>query len=156
MSDDDKQAPQERQEKRRVLFLCTGNSARSQMAEGLLRHLGGGHFESLSAGTAPKKEVHPLAVRAMAELGIDIGAQRPKDLARYLSEKFDFIITVCDRARDACPVFPGDHEQIHWSFEDPAATTGTEDERLQTFRRIRSEIQQRVRLFVGAQTGTRA
>ena len=133
-----------------MLFLCTGNSARSQMAEGWLRHLAGAHCEVFSAGTDPKPAVHPLAVRVMARAGVDIAAQRPKDLRGFLGQRFDFIITVCDRARDACPTFPGDHEQIHWSFEDPAAAAGPEQERV--FRRVRNELLTRMRLFVAAQT----
>ena len=107
----------------KVLFLCTGNSARSQMAEGLLRSLGKQHFEVYSAGTHPT-ELHPLAVAVMQELRIDISDQRSKDLSEFLGQDFDYIITVCDRARDNCPTFPGDNQRIHWSFEDPAAAVG--------------------------------
>jgi len=131
----------------RVLFLCTGNSARSQMAEGLLRSLGGADFEVHSAGTHPQP-LHPLAVQAMRESGIDIAGQQSKSLNRFLGQPFDYIITVCDRARDHCPTFPGDNERIHWGFADPAAVTGTEDERLAAFRRVRNEIAERLRLWV--------
>lgn len=131
----------------RVLFLCTGNSARSQMAEALLRTLGGARFEVFSAGTVPRP-LHPLAVQAMAEEGIDISDATSKPLDRFLAERFDYIITVCARARDNCPTFPGDNEHIHWGFEDPAAATGSEPEQLMVFRRIRNEISERVRLFI--------
>jgi arsenate reductase len=137
--------------KRRVLFLCTGNSARSQMAEGWLRRYAGDAFDVFSAGTEPREAVHPLALRVMADAGVDLAGQRPKALAPFVGQHFDFVITVCDRARDACPVFPDDPVQIHWSFEDPAAAEGTEEERYAVFRRIRDAIQHRVRLFVNAQ-----
>jgi arsenate reductase len=138
-------------ERGRVLFLHTGNSARSQMAEGFLRAQAGEHFEVFSAGTAPRSEVHPLAVRVMAEAGVDIAAQAPKHLSQYVGQDFAFVITVCDRAREACPTFPGDPIQIHWSFDDPAAAVGTEEERHRVFRRVRDEIHNRIRLFVNAQ-----
>jgi len=133
-----------------VLFLCTGNSARSQMAEGWLRHDAAGAFDVESAGTAPRPAVHPLAVRVMADAGVDLAGQRPKSLVPFVGQHFDFVITVCDRARDACPTFPDDPVQIHWTFADPAAA-GTEAERAEVFRRIRDAIQYRVRLFVNAQ-----
>ena len=132
---------------RKILFLCTGNSCRSQMAEGLLRHLGKGRFEAFSAGTAPKP-VHPLAVRAMQEMDIDISGQVSKGLDLYLNDSFDFIITVCDRAEEHCPIFPGDAERIHWGFDDPAEATGTEEEQMRVFRRVRDEIKTRIRLFL--------
>ena len=134
--------------KQRVLFLCTGNSARSQMAEGWLRELVGDRFEVFSAGTDPKESVHPLAVQVMAEVGVDIAQQRPESLQQYLGQPWDSIITVCDRANETCPIFPGDHERIHWSFEDPAAATGSELQRRAVFRRVRDEVLQRIRLFV--------
>lgn len=140
--------------KRRVLFLCTGNSARSQMAEAWLRRVAGDHFEVASAGTEPRDEVHPLAVRAMAEARADITAQRPKDLARFVGEPWDFVITLCDRAKENCPTFPW-AEQMHWSFLDPAAVEGSEAERLTVFSRVRDEILTRVRLFAAAQTRAR-
>src|SRR4051812_38758738 len=108
---------------RRVLFLCTHNSARSQMAEGLLRAWGGDRFEAHSAGVEAT-EVRPLAIRAMAELGIDIGIQRSKTLDGYLGQQFDDVITTCDEAREACPLFPGAARMLHWSFDDPSAATG--------------------------------
>lgn len=129
----------------RVLILCTGNSARSQMAEGWLRHFGGPRYEVHSAGTDPAERVNPLAVRAMAEVGVDISDHYPKHLGRYLRERFDHVITVCDRANETCPVFPGAGRRTHWSFEDPAAAEGGEEERLRVFRRVRDEIRDRFR-----------
>ncbi len=134
----------------RVLFLCTGNSARSQMAEGLLRAFGGGDFEIYSAGTDPKG-LHPLAIEAMREIDIDISGHESKSLERFLGQHFDYIITVCDRARDRCPTFPGDNRRIHWGFEDPAAVTGTRSEQLTVFRRVRNEISERLRVWVTVQ-----
>jgi len=134
----------------RVLFLCTGNSARSQMAEGLLRSFGGGDFEVHSAGTDPKG-LNPLAVEVMREIGIDISGHQSKSLERFLGQPFDYIITVCDRARDRCPTFPGDNERIHWGFEDPAAMNGTRAERMAVFRRVRNEISERLRVWVTVQ-----
>ena len=127
----------------RVLFICTHNSARSQMAEGLLRHLGGERFEVFSAGTEATR-VRPLAIRAMAELGIDISGQQSKTLNRYLGEPFDDVITVCDAANEACPIFPGAKQRHHWSFEDPSKATGSEDEQLAVYRRVRDEIRARI------------
>lgn len=129
--------------KQRVLFICTHNSARSQMAEGLLRHLGGDRFEVFSAGTEAT-HVRPLAIRAMAELGIDISQQQSKTLDRYLGESFDEVITVCDAAAEACPVFPGAIHRRHWSFEDPSKATGTEDEQLAVYRHVRDEVRARI------------
>ncbi len=129
--------------KQRVLFICTHNSARSQMAEGLLRHLGGERFEVFSAGTEATY-VHPLAIQAMAELGIDISQQRSKTLDRYLDEQFAEVITVCDTAAEACPVFPGAARRLHWSFEDPSKATGSEAEQLEVYRRVRDEIRSRI------------
>ena len=133
--------------RQRVLFICTHNSARSQMAEGLLRHLAGDRFEAHSAGTQAT-EVRPLAIRAMAEIGIDISGHQSKTLNRYLDEPWDWVITVCDRARESCPVFPGSASAVHWGFDDPAEATGTEEERLAVFRRVREEIAQRLRTFI--------
>jgi arsenate reductase (thioredoxin) len=130
-------------EKTKVLFLCTHNSARSQMAEGLLRNLAGDRFEVMSAGTVAT-HVRPLAIRAMDELGIDISGQKSKTLERYLGEPFDFVITVCDDANEACPVFPGAKRRLHWSFEDPAQATGSEEERLRVFQSVRDEIRERI------------
>jgi len=130
--------------KTRVLFLCTHNSARSQMAEGLLRHLGEDRFEAHSAGTEATR-VRPLAVRAMDEIGVDISAHESETLGRYLSESFDHVITVCDEANEACPFFPGAAERLHWSFPDPSKAQGTEEERLEVFRRVRDDIEDRIR-----------
>jgi arsenate reductase len=127
----------------RILFLCTHNSARSQMAEALTRHYGGDKVEVYSAGTEPGR-VHPLAARVMAESGIDISEARSKSLNEFLGEIFDYVITVCDRANETCPVFPGDPERIHWSFEDPSAVEGTEGERLKAFRDIRNLLNMRI------------
>jgi arsenate reductase (thioredoxin) len=123
----------------RVLFLCTHNSARSQMAEGLLRHLASGRVEAHSAGTEATA-VRPLAIRAMAELGVDISGQTSKTLERYLGEPFDAVITVCDDANESCPVFPGARERLHWSLPDPSKATGSEGERLAVYRRVRDEL----------------
>ena len=130
--------------KRRVLFICTHNSARSQMAEGLLRHLGGEQFEAFSAGTEAT-QVRPLAIRAMAELDIDITKQESKTLNRYVNEPFDEVITVCDTAAEACPIFPGAQQVRHWSFEDPSKATGSEDEQLAVYRRARDQLRARIK-----------
>ncbi len=127
----------------RVLFLCTHNSARSQMAEGLLRHLAGDRFEAMSAGTEATR-VRPLAVRVMDEIGVDISGQESKTLERYLGEPFDYVITVCDDANEACPVFPGAKHRLHWSFKDPSRAEGSEEERLAVFRAVRDRIADRV------------
>jgi arsenate reductase (thioredoxin) len=127
----------------RVLFLCTHNSARSQMAEGLLRALAGDRFEAFSAGTEAT-HVRPLAIKAMAELGIDISRQQSKTLDRYLNEPFDQVITVCDTAAEACPIFPGAAQRLHWSFEDPSKATGSEDEQLAVYRRVRDGIRAKI------------
>jgi arsenate reductase len=134
----------------RVLFLCTGNSARSQMAEALLRSLGGADFQAFSAGTEPKG-LNPLTIEIMREVGIDVSAQQSKPLDRFLGQSFDYTITVCDRARDNCPTFPGDNERIHWGFDDPAAATGTHEQQLAVFRRVRNEINERLRLWIAVQ-----
>ena len=129
--------------KRRVLFICTHNSARSQMAEGLLRHLGNERFEVFSAGTEATF-VRPMAIQAMAELGIDISHQQSKKLDRYLDEPFDDVITVCDTAAEACPAFPGATRRRRWSFEDPSKATGSETEQLKVYRKVRDEIRSRI------------
>ena len=129
--------------KRRILFICTHNSARSQMAEGLLRHLGGDEFEVFSAGTEATA-VRPLAIEAMAELDIDIAGQESKTLDRYVNEPFDDVITVCDTAAEACPIFPGARRNRHWSFEDPSKATGSEAEQLAVYCRVRDEIRSRI------------
>ena len=131
----------------RVLFLCTGNSARSQMAEALLRSISKGQIECFSAGTNPRP-VHPLAIKAMAEIGLDISHHKSKSLERYLDETFDFVISVCARAAENCPKWPPSREQIRWSIDDPAEVEGTEAERLAVFRRIRTELRHRLGLFM--------
>jgi arsenate reductase (thioredoxin) len=123
--------------------LCTHNSARSQMAEGLLRRMAGDRFESHSAGTEAT-HVRPLAIRAMDEIGVDISGQESKMLDRYLEEPFDYVITVCDDANEACPFFPGASNRLHWSFEDPSRAEGSEEERLAVFRSVRDRIRDRV------------
>ena len=135
-------------DRKRALILCTGNSARSQMAEGLLRHLDAqDRFEVFSAGTEPSR-VNPLAIEAMREKGIDISGQRSKSVDEFRGQDFDYVITVCDRANENCPVFPGRTERIHWSFDDPAAAEGERDARSAVFRRVRDEIEGRLRDFV--------
>jgi arsenate reductase len=129
--------------RQRVLFLCTYNSARSQMAEGLLRQFRGDRFEVYSAGTEATN-VRPLAIRAMAELGIDISNQESKALDRYLNESFDKVITVCHEANEACPVFFGAKERLHWSFPDPSQAAGSEAEQLNVYREVREAIRTRV------------
>jgi len=140
---------------KRVLFVCTHNSARSQMAEALLRHHGGDRFEAFSAGTEPRS-LHPFAVRVMAEIGVDISEQLSKSVDQFVDEPFDFVITVCDQAGEACPLFPGAIEQLHWSFSDPSAVEGSEEERLEAFHRVRDEIAARVRDFVSGQRAQEA
>jgi arsenate reductase (thioredoxin) len=127
----------------RVLFLCTHNSARSQMAEGLLRHLAGDRFEAHSAGTEAT-HVRPLAIRAMDEVGVDISGQESKTLERYLAEPFDYVVTVCDDANEACPFFPGARWRLHWSFPDPSEAEGSDEERLAVFRQVRDLITGRI------------
>jgi len=129
--------------KRRVLFLCTHNSARSQMAEGLLRRLAGDRFDAYSAGTEATR-IRPLAIRAMREIGIDIGDQQSKTLDRYLGQPFDAVITVCDQANETCPVFLEATERLHWSFPDPSQAAGTDEEQLAVYRAVRDAIRVRI------------
>ena len=129
--------------KKRILFICTHNSARSQMAEGLLRHLGGDRFEVYSAGT-DATQVRPLAIEVMREMDIDISGQQSKTLDRYVGEPFDKVITVCDTAAEACPVFPGAREQLHWSFLDPSQATGSPEEQRAVYRSVRDAIRARI------------
>jgi arsenate reductase len=138
----------------RVLFVCTGNSARSIMAEALLRRHGGDRFEVHSAGTQPKG-VNPLTLRVLAEAGIDASWARSKSVGDYAGQSFDYVITVCDQARQTCPVFPGAHAAMHWGYEDPADAGGTEDERLDVFRRVFTALGDRIARFA-AMTGTPA
>ena len=134
---------------KRVIFLCTGNSCRSQMAEGWLRHLGGEEFEVFSAGTHPAGK-NPLALRAMEEVGVDIARQESENLDKYVDQSFDYVITVCDRAKETCPIFPGGDRQLHWSFDDPAEAEGSDEERMPEFRRVRDEIRERVEGWIGS------
>jgi arsenate reductase len=135
----------------RVLFLCTGNSARSQMAEALLRERAGDRFEAFSAGLEPSA-VNPMAVAAMAEVGVDISAQRSKNLTEYLGKQhFGYLVTVCDHAAANCPMFPGVAHRLHWSLVDPAAVEGDHDERLATFRQVRDRLSALVDEFIADQ-----
>jgi arsenate reductase (thioredoxin) len=128
--------------KSRVLFLCTGNSCRSHMAEGWLRHLGGDRFEALSAGAKPAGYVHPLAIEVMAEIGVDISKHRSKSIDEFAGQTLDLLVTVCDNARESCPMYAGAKRQVHWGFDDPVGA-GPE-----VFRRVRDEIGARIRRFV--------
>ena len=134
----------------RVLILCTGNSARSQMAEGLLRHDAGDRFDVQSAGTKPSR-VRPEAIAVMNELGIDISGQRSKHVDEVAGTAFDYVLTVCDQAREACPVFPAQTQRLHHDFQDPAAFEGSEEERLAVFRRVRDEIRTYLKTFPPAE-----
>jgi arsenate reductase (thioredoxin) len=138
-------------EPKRVLILCTGNSARSQMAEGLLRSMAGDRFEVASAGVAPS-QVRAEAIEAMKEIGIDISTHRSKSVEEFIGGEFDYVVTVCDNANEQCPVFPGHTQRIHWSFEDPAAVEGSDATRMQAFRRVRDAIGKRLQEFVSAPT----
>jgi len=133
--------------KKRVLILCTGNSARSQMAEGILCFIGGDRFEIASAGIAPSS-VRPEAIAAMREIGIDISSHRSKSVDEFVAQEFDYVITVCDNANESCPIFPGNAKRIHWSFEDPAAVDGSQEERLAAFRDVRDQIHEKLSEFV--------
>ena len=131
----------------RVLFVCTGNSARSQIAEALLRDFGGAEFTVSSAGTEPKG-VNPFAVRVLGEIGIDWSGAQSKSVMDFVGRPFDYVITVCDRARQTCPVFPGEHNSLHWGLDDPAEVEGTDEQKLEAFRRTRTEVATRLRPFV--------
>jgi len=133
--------------KTKVLILCTGNSCRSQMAEGFLRDFGGDAYEAHSAGTTPSA-VNPLAVEAMREAGVDISQQRSKNVTEYLGQHFPVIITVCDNAAKNCPIFPGPALRLHWPFQDPAEATGTPEERIAAFRKVRDEISLRIQSWI--------
>lgn len=143
----------ERPVKQRVLILCTANSARSQMSEGLLRRIGGGRFDVFSAGTHPTA-VRPEAISVMREIGIDISGHRSKGVDEFHGQTFDYVITVCDDANESCPTFPGPTKRIHWSFPDPAAVTGSQADREPAFRKVRDEIAERLREFVDSQDPT--
>jgi arsenate reductase len=130
--------------KTKVLFVCTHNSARSQMAEGFLRHFGGDAVEAVSAGTEPG-ELHPLAIAVMAEEGIDISGHYAKSVDGFVEQRFDYVITVCDDANEACPFFPNAANRLHWSLPNPSVVKGTPEERLAFFRKVRDGIRVRVR-----------
>jgi protein-tyrosine-phosphatase len=132
-----------------VMFLCTGNSARSQLAEVILRHLSQGRINVASAGSAPQADIHPLArIAARKLLRVEMEGQQPKLLDPFLGQSFDYIITVCDRAAEICPTFPGDPQRIHWSFPDPAAVQGSEEERQRAFDNVARELLNRIRLWM--------
>jgi len=130
-----------------VLILCTGNSCRSHMAEGILRAAAGDALRVASAGSKPSGYVHPLAIRALAEIGIDISAHRSKHLGEFLTQDVETVITVCGNADQACPMFPGQVNRHHWGFDDPAHATGTEEEQFAVFRRVRDEIARTFRAY---------
>jgi arsenate reductase len=132
----------------RVIFVCGGNAARSQMAEAVLRREGGEDFEAFSAGVWPKDDVHPMTIEVLKQIGIDISDARSKSVSEFLDQPFDFVVTVCDRARESCPVFPGAEESMHWGLDDPAEATGTEAQKLEVFRRVMTEIAVRMRTFI--------
>ena len=142
-----------------VLFLCTGNSARSQMGEALLRQISRGRIEVFSAGSHPRPEIHPMAREVMKNLsGLDMAEQRPKSLDEFVGQRFDYVITVCDKAAESCPTFPGDPERIRWSFEDPAAVDGSEEEKRRAFERTAKDLMGRIRIWlslpkISARTG---
>ena len=139
----------------RVLFVCTGNSTRSVMAEALLRQHGGGAFEVHSAGTEPAG-INPLTLRTLADAGVDASWARSRSVTEFLGQPFDYVITVCDQARQSCPVFPGVHESLHWGYGDPAAAEGTDEERLAVFRSVFCQLEERIAQFVplALRTGT--
>jgi arsenate reductase (thioredoxin) len=136
--------------KKRVLILCTGNSARSQMAEGLFRFEGGDNYEVFSAGTRPSI-VRPEAIAVLAEIGIDISGHRSKSVQEFIGQPLDLVITVCDNAKESCPVFPGRTQRLHWPFEDPAHVEGTEEERKAAFRKVRDQIRHRILAFLASE-----
>ena len=138
-------------ETKRVIFICTGNSIRSQIAEGLMRTLGGEKWSVRSAGVAPSY-VHPLAIRVMEEIGIDISRQSSKSVNEFTHDEFDYIITLCDHAAATCPVFPGQGKRLHWSIEDPIGVVGSTEERLAFFRRVRNDIKKRIEEFLKSES----
>jgi arsenate reductase len=133
--------------RKRVLFLCTGNSCRSQLAEGLLRHYADTQFDVFSAGTKPVG-IHSKAVQVMREMGLNLASHRSKHVDEFTDQHFDYVITVCDNARESCPFFPGGGQRLHWPFEDPAHASGNDEEVLSVFRRVRDEIAERIQRFV--------
>jgi arsenate reductase len=139
-------------DKTRVLFLCSGNSARSQMAEAWLRHLAGERFDVYSAGLEPSL-VNPLTIQVMGEVGIDLRGARSKSLMEFIGKQhFGYLITVCSKAEEKCPIFPGMGIRLHWPFDDPAAVIGTDEERLSTFRRVRDEIEEKIKEWLASLT----
>lgn len=133
--------------RKRVLILCTGNSARSQMAEGLLRQLAGDRFEVFSAGVAPS-HVRAEAIEVMSEINIDISGHRSKSVDEFANDQFDYVMTVCDNAKESCPIFPGNYQPIHISFDDPAAVEGTREDKLVAFRTVRDQITEKLKTFI--------
>jgi arsenate reductase len=133
---------------KRILFLCTGNSCRSQMAQVIMNRFGKGRFEAFSAGSKPAGYVHPLAIKTLEDVGLSTEGLRCKSWEEFEGHTFDFVITVCERARESCPVWPGQPITAHWGFEDPAGATGTEEEKLRVFRRVFTELQTRIGLFL--------
>lgn len=137
----------------RVLFLCTGNSARSQMGEALLRQILRDKVEVFSAGSHPRPEIHPMAREVMGSLfRLDLGGQYPKPLEDFVGQRFDYVISVCDKAAEMCPIFPGDPERIRWSFEDPAAVEGTEEEKRRAFETTAKDLMGRIRIWLSLPT----
>lgn len=132
---------------KKIIFICTANSCRSQMAEGLLREMSNGQFEVYSAGTSPSF-VNPLTVKVMGELGIDISAQRSESIDDYIGDEFDYVITVCGRAEEECPMFPGNAKRIHWPIDDPAEANGTDDNILKAFREARDDLKRRIESLI--------
>ncbi len=132
----------------RVLILCTGNSCRSQMAEALWEKLTAGKWEARSAGSKPAGYVHPLAIDAMKELDVDLSNATSKSLERFLEDPFDLVVTVCDNAKEACPVFPGATRVLHWPFDDPADATGNHEQKMACFRRVRDEIEAKISAYL--------
>lgn len=140
--------------KQKLLIVCTGNSARSQMAEGLLRHEGGERFEVFSAGTKPT-QVRPEAIAVMGEIGVDISGQHSKPVAEFVGQPLDFVITVCNSAKETCPVFPGGVKRLHWPFDDPAEVEGSNEARKAAFRRVRDQIHGRIMVFLDGNESVR-
>lgn len=134
---------------KRVLILCTGNSCRSQMAEAIWTELGKGEWDAYSAGSKPSGYVHPLAIEAMKELGVDIGGYESKLASDFQNQPFDLVVTVCDNAREDCPIYPEAKETLHWPFDDPADAQGTNEEKMPTFRRVRDEIKAKIGQYLG-------
>lgn len=137
---------------KKVLILCTGNSCRSQMAEVMMNQLGRGRYEAVSAGAKPSGYVHPLAIQTLKNLNYPAEGLRSKSWDEFKGQVFDAVITVCDRAKESCPIWPGNPEVLHWSFEDPAEAEGTDAQKLAVFQKIADEIQQRIRVYLSAET----